>query len=238
MCVKGSARKTKHAGSQTGPLTHMVTSGRSYGRPRRPSPPGDLPSGEDTVFVFHAPKTMRAGRTPTMPGRPLFDACAQNACAQRSCREKNGPRRTADHQEDRVRALPYDLPKATTRVKGPVGLFAWLVWVGGPLDTRGWEDPGHTGGHEAPPECAARLGTRTAPHPWALPWAPSGASGLRAGEWAPSGRVGSERASGLRVGEWAARGLRKQSATGLRVSRLPVAPCVAFLLLLLTETGG
>jgi murein DD-endopeptidase MepM/ murein hydrolase activator NlpD len=57
------------------------------------------------------------------------------------------------------------LLKAITRIKGPVGLPALLVAVGGPLDTRGWEDPGHTGGHEAP-------------HLWALP---RGLGGMRAG---------------------------------------------------------
>src|SRR4051794_23053540 len=71
-----------------------------------------------------------------------------------------------------VRVLPYDLPEATTRVKGPVLLPAALVAVGGPLDTRGWGDPGHTGGHEAPHPWALRAGRVRSATPVALPRGP------------------------------------------------------------------
>jgi len=59
--------------------------------------------------------------------------------------------RQAGHQEGGKTShpLPYDPPKATTRVKG-TSLVSGLSSSFSPLDPRGWVNPGHTGGgHEA-----------------------------------------------------------------------------------------
>jgi hypothetical protein len=157
MCVKGSANPNQRRWESYGPLdTHGYLWQVIWEAPTPFPLPVTCLSGEDLSFSRRR-RTMRADRTPRH--------------APRARGERMGPRRTADHQEDRVRALPYDLPKATTRVKGPVSLPALLVAVGGPLDTCGWGDPGHTGGHEAPHLWALRAGLgHEAPQVWwALP---------------------------------------------------------------------
>src|SRR4051794_1095024 len=78
--VKGSARKTKHAGTHTGPLTRVVAFGRSYGRTRTP------------VLLV----TSRPARTHSLPRVGPARIGQHASCAHDSAPagEKTGPRRT------------------------------------------------------------------------------------------------------------------------------------------------
>jgi hypothetical protein len=116
MCVKGSAYGMRRGWESYGPLD-----ARGYLWQVMREAPTPFPSRRPAVrrglsFVLHA-------------GRPPFDPCAQDphageewVLAGRQITKRTG-----------VRVLPYDLPKATTRVKGPVGFPACLVFRADPL---------------------------------------------------------------------------------------------------------